>query len=373
MPSRKPPKAHLRRNARDYIRARSGSPFDDDLDEDIRSAGEADSPVRVALEFSSDYGFASEAVRRVVDLDPDLASHAPMLVRETLLDPAVALLRSTGEGQHILQALIVARDEARNLPYDVAVSIEVIVTPRTQLPGQRVSPPIATLVGVTADFVDMDDTAEVLIRIRQLMTWSLHLPSPAFPSDAAPMQVVVAGDMHACAGEAPREWRDDLNALVAVFGATMRSELLTRTKDLDFGKRTTHIIALEPRLFTAIDEADTGNAEILKHDLHSLTYIEVLDVIATDLLGASPRRDDVPKERHHLIKGEKRFHRKKLNSGGGHDNFDEVNPCTHEKGFTAYKSAPQAEKGMHRLYDNFSRDMLYHCSKNGCNVYAVFA
>lgn len=355
------------------MRAHTAAAFFDDLVEDVRSAVKSQSPVRCSLEMTSEFVFVSDAVQAIKAASPELADHATMLVREALLDPSIALSMAKDDGQRILQAVVVARDEALGLDFDVRVVVEADVTPRGQVRGFKPHPPIARMASARVDLLDLDDDGDVRSCILELVNWSREFSAPAFPSASAPLQVVLAGNPSVCLGGVPESWRDDFSALAAVFGARFRSELLERQKDADFGKATTHVIVVEPRLFSFIADVETHSAVIVQHDALGLTYSQLKQVVMTDLLGAAPRREERGRTLHHLSEGEQRFHRKTQNSGGGYDVFEVVSPCSHKDGFKRYTAAPQAEKGMVRLYDNFERSMLHHCTNGKCNIYAVFA
>ncbi len=311
------------------------------------------SPLGVRLHKRSDLALVDAALRELSDMG-FLDEEAHALLACVLCSPDLAL-RSL-DGARVLQA---SSAHTSHGPVRVVATASVV----------RANPPILSDLDVVVDPIDPElDRADLVLEVAE---WSLQFPSP----DKAPPELderwVFIGDPSRLGIlEIPGTWQRRIKALANVLGT-----------DVVISKDGATAIAMSLEglenkfaLSGSISERDghrIGKYRILGGS--GVRFAELERLVATDLIRLVATR--AAGRREELRSGARVFHRK-VNSGGGRDYFGKplAGACLHGvDGFIRFSSAPQAERGMAALYENFQPRMLYHCSQfPKCNVYAVF-
>jgi len=232
--------------------------------------------------------------------------------------------------------------------------------------GSGKPPPISDLL---IDVDPIDPAQDLTDLVLGVADWQRCYSAPGRAPKEIDEEWVLVGDLTRMSEEAPDDWRHRISCLANVLGtrhqwakdgfAAVRMNA-HRFKNIFYVAGTCTPKDLD-RLKNAIPIGSRGDP-----------YRDIVHCLADGLIALINAEPESLEQR--LERGTVHYHRKIAN-GGGRDYFGPslVGPCKHgADNFIRFNSAPQAEKGMRALYENFDDCVLMHCSSfPNCNVYAV--
>jgi hypothetical protein len=369
--------AVLSRSASDLLEVRDLAPVDSAFADEFQENTDSRTPVRVALQLTSDFSFVDSLVASTVAQLTDLAGAgdwedlARGMVAIGLEDPAVRMQTSAGSEIRVLQAVVLRGSEEQGLPLELSVCVRVNILPQ-HFQGKSRIPPTVTMASVDVTMRDTSSTSEVLQLVNDLIRWRSEFPVPVDRSVRGTTTVALLGDpTHLCIGDVPVDWRTRLGEILAAFdrratiagdGSRFSGDLPANTvMALVFDPYAGH----EPRLPPDVDLTPLPTRELTFGDVE----LAICDALC--LLAESAEDEVIDAE---LIAGRTIFHRK-IGSSRHFDRFDSgsPDPCKHGIGSFKPWSGDKCVKGFQRRYADFQPSMLQHCGKfPNCGVYAVF-
>ncbi|MFJ4165678.1 hypothetical protein ACIPY5_08970 [Microbacterium sp. NPDC089698] len=326
------------------------------------SQGSAQTPMRVALGRDlSDISFVNEAVAQLEGFG---VAHedANRAIGVVLASPTISL---QGRDGRILQAALVQN------PDDLEC---MRVTLRARVLRERTQRTVGDLViaAMPFDHESIDELAAVAV---ELAEEAIDYPTPNSPNVRKMSAAVFGKPQGGVAGMHP--WNTVLKSLGRVLDIQIRIVADQQSAKDSLPGTTSDIFVLDPAFVSAAKGVES-NQSLTVTAVTGREFRESCLEMAKVLIGRIVERaasGPAPRARK-LKPGERVFHRKEKSSGAPFDRFGEPRRgCSHPvEGYVRYHKAPKAEKGMARLYTNFSSEMLYHCGKGyDCGMYAVFA
>lgn len=333
--------------------------------------------LRVALHAKSDFGFVEAMVAQLstamadVGLSPDTARAA---VAEALSNPSLAVSAGQSGVTRVAQSVILQRDESVGLPYEVLVGVNVQIRQR-HVPAGVNSAVAPAVIGhdVACVLIDLESDAQVGELMRHYVR-ILRSIAPQRSRRTHQYTVLVLGDpADLGTSSLPERWREEVEWLADAFDAKVIFEKGPKIPE-GVPNRLMRLFVLDPWAGKLPADRDGNEVPHVAVDGRNNSFDEVFHEFAVHLRSFRPEAPADPFAPRELAPGERVFHRKVGDSGGGYDNFNDGSPapCSHGKAFKRYTKAIQATKGFERRYTNFDPSWLYHCSESGCGMYAVF-
>ena len=325
----------------------------------------------------SDFSFIDEIVECVatkMEGEGLQRTHARALIAKVLSTPTLALSADLSGASDIAQAVIIRRDESSGLPFEVLISLRVTVRKRHHPAGSTAAAsPAVEDFSVTCSVVDMDGSGQ----IGELMFHYVELVRGVGPNRSKrtfPHIVLVLGDLLDLATEdAPTHWKEDFNLLAEAFDARVVFGKGTAIPN-GVPRKLLRLFTLDPYAGKLPQDQDGRDIDFVPVDARTQNYRDVFRQVVAELKEIRPEAAFDPLAQRDLKPGEKVYHRKVGNSGGGYDNFNAGSneACSHGKTYVRYYNSDQAPKGFARRYKNFDASWMHHCPEGSCGMYAVF-
>jgi len=309
------------------------------------------SPLALKVERRTDPQWFEKALADLIGLG-FAQSEALAILLQVLGRPAIAM--KTTDSLQVLQIASVATSQGC-----VRASVRASV-------GSGKPPHISDLL-IDVDSIDpAQDLTDLVLGVAE---WQRYYSAPGRAPKEIDEDWVLIGDLTRVSNEAPDDWRHRLSCLANVLGT--RHQLAKdgfaavrmnahRFKNIFYVAGTCTPTDLD-RLKNAIPIGSRGDS-----------YRDIVHGLADGLIALIKPDPESPEQR--VERGTVHYHRKIAN-GGGRDYFGPplAGPCKHGADkFIRFGGAPQAEKGMRALYENFDDCVLLHCASfPNCNVYAV--
>jgi hypothetical protein len=338
-----------------------------------------DSLLRQYLERRSDAGFLNSLHGDFRDAGLS-SGEALACLRKVVNAPGAALMRKrSGGGREHLQAVLMKDGEDGE-----AYLVTVRVTMDSGKPPQVVEATADLLPVSIADLEDQAGLTEFLEdRWREYGVREITLPELTQPKVLAWLGDPRSSGYH----DVPADWAARLRAVASVLG--MRTQIVADANQLHAQREqllaTADVIALLHGWPPGRRDDSVRERNPLVLGSSGSSFSDLLMAIRQGLLPIALGTERNPFEVRELLPGEIVYHRKvekrgkKRNTSKGpdYDHFDagSSTPCSHgAEGFTPFKHADKAAKGMARRYSNFYNGdvQLKHCGKYpNCGMYAV--
>jgi len=365
----------IRRSALTFLDARYVGEATVNARQEVLEARNNDSPLRGNLQVRSDFGFVDEVVASLqsqATLSPDTAS---FLVREVILDPGACLMRKGPGRTEVLHSVIFERgsEDGSELEFDLRVTLRATIRAKRRDPGAPMEPPEIETFVIEAEEVDLEDDrdAQLLLLGRWLMEYRTEGASSREPPQR-PL-AFLGKPTNMGAHDVPDTWRTALEGAAEMFGYRARVQTDSNGFTGRLDKDTEWVFTFDPALLAKVDRGSLPGVKTPELTDWGASFNTLLLNILRHLREAAEYEEE-PEEKHELLPGEIFFHRKVGDSKGGHDNFSDRSAepiCSHESNWRRFHG-DKSRKGMARIYENFSNEMLYHCGKfPNCNVYQV--
>lgn len=346
----------------------STSSAPDVLRQDANSA----SPLRVLIEKRTNPEFMNAAHAGLVTQGFP-SEEATAVLHEVVNRPALARRRGVptpnGPHQEIVQGVVI--DETSDMP-DALVLLRATVSSG--------KPPEVSAVNVAVQAADVTSPTGLSDLVSEL--------EPLWPEFAvkdisqgpteAPTQIAWLGETAPPSYRGiPADWTTRVRTTAAVLGMktlvlktteAARAQAIHERVDLVFVPKGT----ARAQDYTA--ELQAQGLPVIEGGQPGSTFEELLAEFRQVLAAFAHAAVFPPANTRRTIEpGQTIYHRKVGNSSGPYDTFDEgsTKPCIHG-GFKQFKHADKATKGMARLYVDFDKSWMLHCSSYpNCGVYVV--
>lgn len=229
-------------------------------------------------------------------------------------------------------------------------------------------PPELLNLDVQVDPIDPEE--DLVDLVLEVANWHIQFPSPdRAPAALSEAWALIGSPERQGLAATPRDWQKRVTALASVLGTkTILSANGTSALAMNVA-RLKHKFLLAG---ASSEEESLKLGPVSMVGPHRSTYPDLERALVAALVARIG--EEANSNRTVLKPGDQFFHRK-INNGGGRDYFGAplAGPCQHGlAAFVRFHSAPQAERGMAAIYENFESAMLQHCRHfPNCNVYAV--